>query len=243
MPAITDVPGDIIWCVGSFLNTLECMTCHTVCKTFCTEMVITKLDIELMARLIVAKFFISETLKVATILTDVLVTPRFKMVTEIMIPHMIRVPCGSWASEIIGEIYNSSGLERKRHNEILRAEQLCTKSHCSIFSNKMYNKLSDVCLYCYSDARKRIIDTDDESCNCECGHDVGYTLIANTGNKITISNRIITITVDSRTIHVDENGVDSDSYPAGSEPNRNVGNYDTSVMQWRVLDRKYYDRR
>lgn len=94
MPSIATVlPIDVMHLLVTFLSSSLIMMCHRVCKTFCAHMMLTKLDEELMTRIITnGGIDHCQPHTVRADLADFLKNmPRFKTVTEIILPGEIRM--------------------------------------------------------------------------------------------------------------------------------------------------------
>jgi len=94
MSSIANVlPIDVIHQIAAFLSSSLVLTCHRVCKTFCTHMVLTNLDEELICRIIINGYI--ERYRSQTSPIDLTSfpknMPRFEAVTEVMLPGAIRL--------------------------------------------------------------------------------------------------------------------------------------------------------
>jgi hypothetical protein len=143
MSTLIETPIDVIRLLSSFLSTDMLILCHTVCKTFCAHMTITKFDEEFMARIIIDRFFTPKLPKEPVDLAHILTSTKFEFVTKIEIPYVIRI-----SRFVYGTQYMTEPIPSFNEPSHLKYEHLLIGDQRSILSEDIYVRVTDACLFC-----------------------------------------------------------------------------------------------
>ena len=155
------LPIDVVHQLTLFLGASMIVICHRVCKTFYTHMVITKLDEEIMTRIIINGGIGRCPPQIVPIdLTGLLKKmPRFGAVTEVIFPGAIRVnfrPSGSC------RFYSSWKVSRNLYCEVVSRRTKIVygikKGQCSIFIT-CYGELNESNRRCRCQVPRAFVNT------------------------------------------------------------------------------------